>query len=184
MREREMTMNARKNKSLVAFFSREGANFVNGKIVRLDVGNTRAAAEIIAGVIPCDSFRIQPVNAYPEDYPQAAKAAQDELRAGARPEISGRVTNMPIYGVILLGYPNWWGTMPMPVYTFLEQYDFSSKTILPFCTHEGSGMSRSIQEIKKLCPGADVRDGLAIQGGSVSRARPDIEKWLRANALL
>jgi len=177
-------MNAIKDKCLAAFFSREGANFVNGKIVRLTVGNTQAVAEMIGCVITCDTFRIRPVNPYPEDYMQTTRIAQDELRAGARPEISGLVSDMPSYGVVLLGYPNWWGTMPMPVYTFLEQYDFTGKAILPFCTHEGSGMGRSAAEIKKLCPGADVREGLAIQGGSVSRARPDIEKWLRRNSLL
>jgi flavodoxin len=181
--ERKMIMGAQKTKSLVAYFSREGANFVGGKIVRLTVGNTRVIAEMIGGMIPCDIFRIQPVNAYPEDYTQTTRIAQEELRAGARPEITGVLPGMSAYPVVLLGYPDWWGTMPMPVFTFLEQADLSGKVILPFCTHEGSGMGRSIQDIKKLCPGAEVRDGLAIQGANVSRARPDLEKWLGRNML-
>ena len=177
-------MKSRPPKRLTAYFSREGANYVNGRIVHLPVGNTQTVAEMIRSILPCDVFRIQAAAAYPREYEQATRVAQEELRSGARPELLGAVENMPGYGTVLLGYPNWWGTMPMAVYTFLGQYDFAGKTILPFCTHEGSGLGRSETEIRRLCPRADVREGLAIRGGSVGGAKPEIEKWLKRNGLV
>lgn len=177
-------MRSRSPKRLTAYFSREGANYVNGKIVYLPVGNTQIVAEMVLSILSCDIFRIQAVSAYPSNYDQAARMAQEELFKGARPEILSHVQDMPGYEAILLGYPNWWGIMPMAVYTFLEQYDFTGKTILPFCTHEGSGLGRSETEIKRLCPKADVREGLAIRGSSVGSARPEIEKWLEKNGLI
>jgi flavodoxin len=86
---------------------------------------------------------------------------------------------MGSYDLIYLGYPNWWGTMPMAVFTFLESYDFSEKTMIPYCTHEGSGMGSSERDIKKLCPNAKMLSGLAIRGGSVDRADKDIANWLK-----
>ncbi len=177
-------MRSRSPKRLTAYFSREGANYVNGKIVNLPVGNTQIVAEMVHSILSCEIFRIQAISAYPSNYDQAAKVAREELFKGARPEILSRVQDMPGYEAILLGYPNWWGIMPMAVYTFLEQYDFTGKTILPFCTHEGSGLGRSEAEIKRLCPKADVREGLAIRGSSVGGAKPEIEKWLEKNGLI
>jgi flavodoxin len=89
------------------------------------------------------------------------------------------VADMDSYEVIYLGYPNWWGTMPMAVFTFLDSYDFSGKTIIPYCTHEGSGMGSSERDIKKLCPHAKVLSGLAIKGGTVGKADKDLANWLR-----
>lgn len=119
------------------------------------------------------------VLSYPEDYTETTKVAQDELRANDRPELTERVSEMDSYDVIYIGYPSWWGTMPMAVFTFLESYDFSGKTIVPYCTHEGSGMGSSERDVKKLCPNANVLSGLAIQGGSVGRADKDISNWLK-----
>ncbi len=177
-------MRQKETKRLCAYFSREGANYVNGKIVRLVKGNTQTAAETIAALLRCDTFRIQAVTAYPDGYEQAANAAKEELRQNARPALTGTVQGMLSYPVILLGFPNWWGTMPMPVYSFLMQYDFSGKILLPFCTHEGSGMGRSEAELTRLCPKADVREGLMIRGANVGHAKADIEKWLQKNGLL
>jgi flavodoxin len=177
-------MHSRPARCLAAYFSREGANYVNGKIVSLSTGNTQAAAEMIRSMLACDTFRIRTVNGYPMEYEPATRVAQEELRKGARPELLTGVTDMPEYDTVLLGYPNWWGTMPMAVYTFLTQYDFSGKTILPFCTHEGSGLGRSEAEIKRLCPKADVLKGLAIRGGAIGGAKPEIEKWLKNNGLM
>ena len=110
--------------------------------------------------------------------------AQQELHQKARPEFSRHVDNMNDYSVIFLGYPNWWGTMPMAVFTFLEQYDFSGKTIIPFCTHEGSGMGHSESDIKKVCPSTKVLAGLSIRGGSIQKAENDISAWLRKSGVL
>jgi flavodoxin len=166
-------------KSLIAYYSRKGNNYVGGGIRDLPVGNTEVAAGIIQKLTGSDSFKIETVKAYPAGYEETTRAAQMEQRRDARPEITGRVDDMAEYDVVFLGYPNWWGTMPMPVFAFLEAYDFSGKTIIPFCTHEGSGMGHSESDIKKLCPAAKVAKGLAIQGGSVQEAESAISDWLR-----
>lgn len=168
-----------KTKSLTAYYSRAGNNYVNGDIINLPVGNTEIAARMIQKLTGGVLFRINTVKTYPEDYMETTEVAKEELRSNARPEISGRVDNMGDYDIIYLGYPSWWGTMPMAVFTFLEAYNLEGKTIVPFCTHEGSGLGRSERDIEKSCPGADVAKGLAIRGGRVKGARDDIIDWLR-----
>ena len=167
-----------KQKCLIAYFSREGDNYVSGKIVSLPVGNTELAAKMIQEMTGADLFRIEAVNAYPEDYTEATEVAKKELHDNARPKLTGRLEDVGSCDVIFLGYPNWWGTMPMPVFTFLEGHDLSGKTIAPFCTHEGSGLGRSERDIAKLCPGAMLAKGLAIHGARVSTAKEDVESWL------
>lgn len=170
-----------KLKSLIAYFSRKGNNYVGGSIVNLPVGNTEVVARMIQRLTGGDAFEIATIQEYPSDYDETTSVAQRELSQNARPELRGRVDNMDDYGIIFLGYPNWWSTMPMPVFTFLESYDFSGKTIMPFCTHEGSGMGHSESDIKNACRGANVLKGLPIRGGSVQSARHSIEIWLRAD---
>lgn len=164
-------------KSLIAYFTREGYNYVSGNIVNLTVGNTEVAAKMLQKITEADLFRIEAVKTYPEDYTKCTEVAKKELQQNARPDLTSAVNDMDSYDVIFLGYPNWWGTFPMAVFTFLESYDLSRKTIIPFCTHEGSGMSSSESDIKKLCPGAKVEKGLAIKGSSVKGAEKDIYKW-------
>lgn len=166
-------------KILIAYYSRKGQNYVSGAIKDLKVGNTAVAAEMLGALTGGDLFEINTVAAYPVDYTEATEVARKELRAGARPALKAQVAGMEDYDTVILGYPNWWGTMPMAVYTFLEVHDFSGKKILPFCTHEGSGLGRSEKEIAKLCPGAEVLKGLAIHGTGVSGAKKDLEKWLK-----
>ena len=165
-------------KSLIAYFSRAGNNYVGGNIVNLPVGNTETAANMIRKLTGSDIFRIDTVKPYPEDYQETTDVAKQELRQDARPELSGHVDNMADYSLIYLGYPNWWGTMPMAVFTFLEEYDFAGKIIVPFCTHEGSGLGRSESDIRKVCPDASVLKGLPIRGGNVRKAQNDIADWL------
>lgn len=167
------------SKSLIAYFSRKGNNYVGNSIVNLSVGNTEVAAKKIQKLIGSDIFQIRTVKSYPEDYTETTNVAQAEKRENARPELAELVDDMDSYDVVYIGYPNWWGTMPMAVFTFLEEYDFSGKTIVPFCTHEGSGMGSSELDIKKLCPNAKVLSGLAIRGGSVERADKDIANWIK-----
>lgn len=142
-------------------------------------GNTRAAAKEIQRNTGGECFEISTVNAYPQNYNAVVNAAKREQQANSRPELTAKVENMDAYDVVCIGYPNWWGTMPMAVFTFLEQYDFSGKTILPFCTHEGSGLGRSEKDIAKLCPTASVFKGLALRGSSVNTAQKEIADWLR-----
>lgn len=166
------------NKILIAYFSRPGNNYVNGRIVNLPIGNTEIAAKELQSLTGGSLFKIDPVKKYSEDYYTCTEEAQKELRANARPELSEYLDSIDGYDTILLGFPNWWGTMPMPVWTFLERCGFSGKTILPLCTNEGSGMGNSEADIKKLCPGADVKRGLAIRGGSIGHADREIEGWI------
>ncbi|MEW5920756.1 MAG: flavodoxin [Bacillota bacterium] len=172
------------SKSLIAYFSRKGNNYVAGSIVNLPVGNTEIIAKKIQEFTDSDIFEIKTVKSYPEDYTETTNVAQEEKRKNARPQLTEKVDNMDSYDVIFLGYPNWWGTMPMAVFTFLESYDFSGKTIISFCTHEGSGMGSSERDIKKLCPNAKVLPGLAIRGGSVDRANKDVANWLKKFELI
>jgi flavodoxin len=167
------------SKSLIAYFSRKGNNYVGGSIVNLPTGNTEVIAKKIQKLTGSDIFLIRTVKSYPEDYTETTNVAHEEKRENARPDLTEIVDNIDFYDVIYIGYPNWYGTMPMAVFTFLESYDFSGKTIIPFCTHEGSGMGSSERDIKKLCPNAKVLSGLAIRGGSVDRADKDVTNWLK-----
>ena len=98
-----------------------------------------------------------------------------------RPELAATISpeDMEKYDVIFLGYPNWWGTIPMAMFTFLEQYDLSGKTIVPFCTHGGGGLGRGVDDITRISPNATILQGFAVNGGSVSRAQNDVADWLR-----
>ena len=171
-------MKATKKKCLIAYFSRRGQNYVSGRIVDLKVGNTEVVATMIQKTTRGDMFHIEPVTAYPNDYTETTEVAKKELLAKARPKLKGQVKDMDTYNIIFLGYPNWWGTPPMPVFTFLESYDFTGKTIVPFCTHEGSGMGHTEQDIVKACPKATVLKGIAIQGSSVGSADSEVSRWL------
>jgi len=165
-------------KCLIAYYSRKGNNYLDCTIVYLPIGNTEVIAKKINNFVGGDLFEINTVTPYPIDYRETTKVAIVELHQNARPELTDKVKNMDDYDVIYLGYPNWCGTFPMAVFTFLETYDFSGKTIVPFCTHEGSGMSKSERDIKILCPKAILLTGIAIRGGSVASADNVIQSWL------
>ncbi len=167
------------SKSLIAYFSRKGNNYVGGSIVNLPIGNTELIAKKIQELTGSTIFKIKTVRSYPEDYAETTNVAKEEQRENARPELTETLDDMDSYDVIYIGYPIWYGTMPMAVFSFLESYDFSGKTIIPFCTHEGSGMVSSERDIKRICPNAKVLSGLAIQGGSVERADKDVINWLK-----
>lgn len=166
------------HKILIAYYSRNGQNYVNGRIVDLQEGNTSVAARMIQEITGGDLFEIRTIKDYPLDYTETTRVAAAEKRSNARPELASQVENMDQYDIIILGYPNWWNTFPMAVFTFLETYDFTGKTILPFCTHEGSGLGNSERDIKNACPTVTVAKGLAIHGGSVKNASGAIKTWL------
>lgn len=168
-------MNAKK--TLIVYFSHTGQNYLNGKIVDLKKGNTAAVAEIIAKLTGAELFEIKPAHPYPFIYSECTDAAKQELQANARPELLETV-DATEYDTIILGYPNWWGTMPMPVFTFLCSQDYSHKTILPFCTNEGSGMGVSEKDLKQICPNSIILPGLAISGSMVTSAGDSIEHWI------
>ena len=141
---------------LIVYFSRPGNNYVNGSIKHLPKGNTEVVAEFIHELTGAEMFKLLPEREYSADYTECTVEAKSELQAKSRPALKTCPASIEAYDVIYLGYPNWWGTMPMCVYTFLEKFDWRGKVIRPFCTHEGSGMGRSEGDIARACPGAKV----------------------------
>lgn len=171
-------MSSTNKKILIAYYSRKGQNYRGGSIVNLPIGNTEIVAKTIQELVGGELFEIKTVKQYPIDYSETTEVAKIELRTNARPELTDKVKYMDDYDVIYLGYPNWWNTFPMAVFTFLESYDFSGKTIIPFCTHEGSGLGNSERDIQRTCPKATVKKGIAIRGGNVNNAKDLIKSWL------
>ena len=141
-------------------------------------GNTETIASMVSDYTGGSLFEVKTVEVYPDDYDVLVDIAREEQDNNARPELSTHVENMDDYDVIFLGYPNWWGTIPMPMFTFLEEYNFAGKTIIPFCTHEGSALGRSENDIEQLCPDATLLQGLAIRGSSVDGAESDVQSWI------
>lgn len=152
------------SKSLVVYFSWSG--------------NTQNVAEEIQTQTDADIFEIVPATPYSDDYDAVLDLAQEEQRNDARPEISGNIENIEQYDVIYVGFPNWWGDMPMILYTFFDSYDLSGKTIAPFCTSGGSGLSNTINAIKGLEPNATVTEGLHIGSSSASNPNNAVSDWL------
>lgn len=174
---KERHMNTKK--ILVAFFSRTGENYAVGHI---EQGNTHIVAEMIASATGGTLFRIEPATPYPDDYRACTEIAQREKRSKARPALAGDIAAEE-YDVIFLGYPNWWGDLPMCVYTFLEQHDWQGKVVIPFCTHEGSGLSDTENRLWEACRGASVLNGLAVRGSAAQnereKARKQVLEWLK-----
>lgn len=164
---------------LIVYFSRGNQNYVNGMIRDLDIGNTEVVASIIQKLTGADVFKIEPIKEYSKDYNECIDQAQADQRRDARPELKQYPSSLEHYDTIYLGYPNYWSTMPMAVFTFLDHFNFTGKTIYPFCTHEGSGMGSSEKDIKRLCPGVKLEGGLAIRGEGVKNSEPEIRRWLK-----
>ena len=171
-------------KTLIAFFSRADENYFGGAMRYVKVGNTEIVAGIIKELIPADTFKIEMKNPYSPVYMTCIEEAKKDLRAKARPELVSMPASIDEYDTVILAYPNYWGTMPMAVYTFLENFDFTGKTILPLCTNEGSGMGSSEREIRKTCPGADVKRGLPVTGSTAANSKSSVERWLKANGMV
>lgn len=180
---------------LVAYFSRvgntvweDGVDAVTSASLNVVDGEFAGNAQLLAGMAKQatggDLFLIQTVDTYPSDYRATTDQATVEQRENARPALASHVDNMDQYDTIVLIYPNWWGTLPQPLYTFLEEYDFSGKTILPLCTHEGSRMGSSESAIASICPGAKLSDGLAVRGSNARTAQSEVENWLSAAGLV
>lgn len=171
-------------KVLVAFFSHTGENYAVGNITK---GNTHIIAEMIAEATGGNLFEIVPVKEYPKTYNACVEVAKKEKETGARPAIKGSIA-VENYDIIFLGYPNWWGDMPMPVYTFIEKHRWAGKTVIPFCTHEGSGLSNTEKYIANACKGAEVEKGLAVKGATAQnkqeQARMAVAQWLERMGLL
>lgn len=153
-----------KIKVLVAYFSHSG--------------NTKKIAQQIHELTNGDLFKIEPVHDYPAVYNELLDVAKKEIRLGEKPVLKNMLNDLDRYNIIFIGYPNWWNTFPASVRTFLSEYNFYGKTIIPFCTHGGGGFGHSISDIAKQCPGAIVLKEFSINGYAVSNNNAEVEKWL------
>lgn len=168
--------------AIIVYFSRKGENYVSGTIKKLAVGNTEVVANILQKLTGAETFKMQPVQEYSKDYNECIAQAQADQRRNARPELKAYPESLDAYDTVYLGYPIWWSDMPMAVYSFLESCDFSGKTIIPFCTHEGSGISSTESSIAEVCPDTEVLEGLGIRGSiaqnSQDEAKETVDGWL------
>ena len=171
-------------KQLVVFYSRKGENHFPDGIRSIEKGNTAYAAEYIRDALNADLFEIETAVPYSTNYRECCAQAVAETKAKARPEIKAFVPDISGYDTIFVCYPNWCGTAPMCVFTFLEHYDLSGKKIVPLCTNEGSGMGSSERDIRRACPGAKVEKGLSITGSQAANSAGSVRKWFAANGLM
>ena len=166
-------------KILVVYFSRTGEEYNVGTITK---GNTAIVAEFIAQKVGANTFEIKAEPPYPDGYEECTALAKRELESNARPKFVANVDNRAQYDTVFIGFPIWWGAVPRVLLTFLEANDFSGKTIVPFCTHGGSGLAGTEREIAEACPNAKLLDGLAIVGKQCQDApdavRKDVDAWL------
>ena len=178
--EKNSTETERDRKILIAYFSRADENYAVGYIEK---GNTAIIAEMIADETGGELFHIERAAPYPADYDECTDEAKQEQNDNARPALL-EDKDISEYDVIFLGYPIWWGDMPMPVYTFLEGHDFSGKTIIPFSTHAGSGLSGTEKSIENVCAGSEILNGLSIRGedaqNSQDEAKETVKEWLNS----
>ena len=166
MQPKVMSQNeAQKPKVLIAYFSWSG--------------NTKKIAEQIKEITGGDLFEIETVTPYSTNYNKCVEDAKKEKEQNARPAIKNKVANMSEYDIVYIGYPNWWGTMPMPVLTFIDSYDFANKTLLPFCTHGGGGEQQCFKDFAKHTSKYTSKKGFLANGSSVDRAKPHVEKWIK-----
>lgn len=152
-------------KVLIAYFSRSG--------------NTKAIANHIKNLTGGDLFEIEVAKPYPTEYRACTEVAKKEKETNARPELKTKVKNMEEYDLLFIGYPNWWGTMPMPILTFLESYKLDGKIVIPFCTHGGGGEQNCFKDFVKNTNKAVNKKGFLTSGGMAASARQQVEKWLR-----
>ena len=165
--------------NLILYYSRKGENYVNGSIQTLSRGNTERVAEFIQKAVGGDLFEVEPVREYSPSYMTCIQEAQAEQRGNERPPVKKLPESLDGYDTIFIGYPNWWGTMPMFMFTVLDAFDWTGKKIAPFCTNEGSGLGSSERDIKASCPGAVVKPGLSIHGGSAASFEKQAAAWAK-----
>ena len=164
------------SKSLVVFFSHAGENYSVGNI---KVGNTKIVADYISEMTGADQFEIVADKDYDMPYMELIEVAKQETHDGELPPMVGKLEDVDQYDTIFIGGPVWWGTYPQVMFTFFRDYDLNGKTIIPFTTHEGSGLASCVEDVKRAYPNADVKPGFAIYGHDVRSGRNKVEKWLK-----
>lgn len=166
-------------KSLVIYFSRADENYFGGAMRYIDKGNTEVVAEYIKDITGADLFKVERKIPYSKDYMTCIKEAQEEQKKNELPELVKELTDIADYDVVYIGGPIYWGTLPQPMFTALSKLDLSGKVIMPFSTHEGSGLASIVRDIKKYAPKAIIKDGLAVIGSNVNSSKPLLERWIK-----
>ena len=166
-------------KNLIVYFSRAGENYCNGAIKVIQKGNTAVAAEFIRDAVGGDMFEIKTKKIYSDNYYKCIEQAKEEMQNGERPELQTYPGSVDGYDTVFLCYPNWFGTMPMAVYGFMERYDWSGKTIASLCTNEGSGMGASESALASVCKGAAILKGLSVHGSDAHSSGKKIAEWAK-----
>ena len=164
-------------KSIIIYFSRADENYFGGEMRYVDKGNTEVIAEYIKDIVGADIFKVEPLNPYPSDYMECIEEAKVRTKEHNAP-IKENVPDISSYEVIYVGSPIYWGGMPEELFTALKGLDYSGKIIRPFTTHEGSGLSGVPRQLKEICNGAEVLDGLAINGSQVNNSKQKVEDWV------
>ena len=164
-------------KSLIIYFSRADENYFGGEMRYVDKGNTEVIAEYIKDIVGADMFKVEPLNSYPKDYMECIEEAKVRTKEHNAP-IKENVPDITSYEVIYVGSPIYWGGMPEELFTALKGLDYSGKIIRPFTTHEGSGLSGVPRQLKEICVGAEVLDGLAIIGSQAKNSKQKVEDWV------
>jgi flavodoxin len=170
-----MAAEKRTGKVLIAYYSRTGTTREVANQIQLKVGG--------------DLFELKTMHSYPKEYRATTNQAKREQEENFRPTLAAEPQNIDSYGLIFIGFPTWWDTLPMAFFTFLERYKFAGKTLIPFCTHEGSGLGRSVSDIKSLCPKSTILEGIALRGGGIDNvqsdsARREVSAWLEKLGML
>ena len=166
----------KQGKTLVVFFSHAGENYSVGNI---KVGNTKIVADYISEITGADQFEIVADKDYDMPYMQLIEVAKQEANNNELPPMVGKLENVDQYDTVFIGGPVWWGTYPQVMFTFFRDYDLNGKTLIPFTTHEGSGLASCVEDVKEAYPNADVKPGFAIYGHEVRSGRNKVEKWLK-----
>ena len=167
--------NYKDKKSLIIYFSRADENYSVGYITK---GNTEVIAEYIKEFTNADMFKVERKIPYSANYTKCTEESAEEQRINARPELVNYLENISEYEVIYIGGPIYWGTLPNPMFTQLERLNWNEKIVRPFTTHEGSGLGNVVSDLRKICAGAEVKEGLAIRGASVRSSRNKVEEWI------
>ena len=169
-------MSLKDSKKLVLTYSRADENYGVGYV---EVGNTERMGDMICAYTGAKKYHIEPAVPYPKEYKPTCDQALIEKNEGARPAVANQLNNLDDYDTIFLGYPIWWGNLPMAAFTFIEKLSFEGKTVIPFCTHEGSGENGTFRALKEKLTGAKFLRGLAVYGSSVDSSKNKVEKWLK-----
>lgn len=173
---KETVENNREGKALIVFFSHAGENYAVGNIT---VGNTKVVADYIKDYTKADQFEVVAEKSYDMPYNELIKVAKEEQNKGEKPAFKGSVDNLADYDIVFVGTPIWWGTFPQVMFTFFDKYDLNGKTIIPFTTHEGSGLGSVVNDLKKLYPNAKFEKALAVKGTDARSSKERVEKWLQ-----